>query len=200
MTDLARSPLAPMRFEPPRLNSAGTGRISRGTLGVGALTEAREEGRQQALAEMENLVENHRRARLDAEHAARTLVSAAQQLRTFDQELLEDVEQQVLALAVELAESIIGAELRAFDDISIASARKALSLSPDRGEAQLRVNPADRTSVAEALEGSDRPGGISVVGDGSVERGSCVAMVGPLLVDAQIRTAVARIRDTLGVL
>jgi flagellar assembly protein FliH len=200
MTDLARTPLAPMRFEPPRLNSAGTGRISRGTLGVGALNEAREEGRQQALAEMENLVEHHRRARLDAEHAARTLVSAAQQLRTFDQELLEDVEQQVVALAVELAESIIGCELRAFDDLSIASARKALSLSPDRGEAQLRVNPADRTLVAEALEGSDRPGGISVVGDGSVERGSCVAMVGPLLVDAQIRTAVARIRDTLGVL
>ena len=106
----------------------------------------------------------------------------------------------MVALAVELAESIIGCELRAFDDLSIASARKALSLSPDRGEAQLRVNPADRTLVAEALEDSDRPGGITVVGDGSVERGSCVAMVGPLLVDAQIRTAVARIRDTLGVL
>jgi hypothetical protein len=41
-----------MRFEPPRLSSSGTGRTSRASVGVGALNEAREEGRQQALAEM----------------------------------------------------------------------------------------------------------------------------------------------------
>jgi hypothetical protein len=70
-----------MRFEPPRLSSSGTGRTSRASVGVGALNEAREEGRQQALAEMELLVEQHRRSKLDAEQAGRALNAAAMQLR-----------------------------------------------------------------------------------------------------------------------
>ena len=51
-----RVAVQPMRFEPPRLSSSGTGRTSRASVGVGALNAAREEGRQQALAEMEVLV------------------------------------------------------------------------------------------------------------------------------------------------
>jgi len=190
--------LEPVRFEPPRLSSSGTGRISRATVGVGALNEAREEGRQQALSEMEHLVEHHRRARLDAEHAARVLSTAAMQFRTFDQELLEDLQEQVIALAMQLAETIIECEVRAFDDIAVAAAQRALSLVPDRGDVVLRVNPADRDAVARSLDGADQPHDLQIMADHGIDRGGCVAQIGPILVDAQISAAIARIREALG--
>lgn len=197
MSATPTTPLQPMRFEPPRLSSAGAGRISRASVGIGALNEAREEGRQQALAEVEQLVEHHRRSRLDAEHAGRSLNAAAMQLRLMDQETLADLQSQVVALAVALAEEIIGREVRTFDDVVLTAAERAMSLVPDRGAVLLRVNPADRGAVQEFVMSADQRQDIEVLGDPSIERGGCVAEVGPLLVDAQIRSAIARINAAL---
>jgi flagellar assembly protein FliH len=187
-----------MRFEPPRLSSAGTSRVSRASVGIGALNEAREEGRQQALAEMEHLVEQHRRARLDAEQAGRALNAAAMQLRLMDQETLADLEQQVVALALALAQEILGREVRAFDDVAIGSAMKAMSLTPDRGPCMLRVHPQDRAAVVSYVSAADQRQDVEVVADPGVERGGCLAVAGPLLVDAQITSAIARIAEALG--
>jgi flagellar assembly protein FliH len=192
-----RIAVQPMRFEPPRLSSSGTGRISRASVGVGALNEAREEGRQQALAEMEHLVEQHRRAKLDAEQAGRALNAAAMQLRLFDQETLGELEQQVVALALAVAREILGREARTFDDVVLGSVMKAMSLTPDRGAVVLQVNPADRASVLEYLASADHRQEVDVVSDHGVERGGCIAANGPLLVDAQIRSAVERIAAAL---
>ena len=188
----------PMRFDPPRLSSAGTGRVGRASVGIGALNEAREEGRQQALAEMEHLVEQHRRARLDAEQAGRSLNAAALQLRLMDQETLADLEQQVVALALALAQEILGREVRAFDDVAISSAMKAMSLTPDRGPCVLRVHPHDRAAVVGYVSAADQRQDVEVVADPGVERGGCLAVAGPLLVDAQITSAIARIAEALG--
>jgi flagellar assembly protein FliH len=186
-----------MRFEPPRLSSSGTGRISRASVGIGALNEAREEGRQQAFAEMEHVVEQHRRSKLDAEQAGRALNAAALQLRLFDQEALEDLQQHVVALALAVAREILGREARTFDDVVLGSVMKAMSLTPDRGAVVLHVNPADRGSVTEYLESADHRQDIDVVADHGVERGGCIAANGPLLVDAQIGAAIERIAEAL---
>lgn len=187
-----------MRFEPPRLSSAGTSRVSRASVGIGALNEAREEGRQQALAEMEQLVEQHRRARLDAEQAGRSLNTAAMQLRLMDQETLSDLEQQVVALALALAQEILGREARAFDDVAVGAAVKAMSLTPDRGPCVLRVHPSDRAAVTSYISAADQRQEVEVVADPGVERGGCIAVAGPLLVDAQITSAISRIAEALG--
>lgn len=192
-----RVAVQPMRFEPPRLSSSGTGRISRASVGIGALNEAREEGRQQAFAEMEHVVEQHRRSKLDAEQAGRALNAAALQLRLFDQEALEDLQQHVVALALAVAREILGREARTFDDVVLGSVMKAMSLTPDRGAVVLHVNPADRGSVTEYLESADHRQDIDVVADHGVERGGCIAANGPLLVDAQIGAAIERIAEAL---
>lgn len=185
----------PVPFEPPRLAvSTGAGRIGRATVGIGALNEAREAGRQEALAEVEQLIELHRRGRLDAEQAGRSLQQAAQQLRLQDAETLVDLQQQVIALAVALAESIIGREAETFDDVALEAVQRAMSLAPDRGAMVLRVNPADRNTVAELAQAMQRPDEVTVVADAGVGRGGCVAQVGGLLVDATVEAAIGRIR------
>lgn len=190
----------PVRFEPPKLAvSTGIGRIGRATVGIGALNEAREAGRQEALAEVEQLIEQHRRGRLDAEHAGRSMHLAAQQLRALDAETLADVQHQVIALAVALAETIIGREVRAFDDVANEAAERALALVPDRGPVVLRVNPADRASIAEHVQAVQRPDEVTVVADPSIGRGGCTAQVGALLVDATVEAAIERLRGSFGI-
>lgn len=189
-----------VRFEPPKLAvSTGMGRIGHATVGVGALNEAREAGRQEALAEVEQLIEQHRRGRLDAEQAGRAMRAAADQLRMLDVETLADVQHQVIALAVALAETIIGREVRAFDDVAVESAERALALVPDRGPMVLRVNPADRATVAAHVQTVERPDEVSIIADPSIGRGGCTAQVGALLVDATIESAIERLRASFGI-
>lgn len=189
-----------VRFEPPKLAvSTGMGRIGHATVGVGALNEAREAGRQEALAEVEQLIEQHRRGRLDAEQAGRAMRAAADQLRMLDVETLADVQHQVIALAVALAETIIGREVRAFDDVAVESAERALALVPDRGPMVLRVNPADRATVAAHVHTVERPDEVSIIADPSIGRGGCTAQVGALLVDATIESVIERLRASFGI-
>jgi flagellar assembly protein FliH len=185
-----------MRFEPPRLAvTTGVGRIGKATVGTGALNEARAAGREEAFAEVEQLIEQHRRGRLEAEQASRVFNQAVQQLRGHDVETLEEVKRQVIALAVALAESIIGREAESFDGVVLEAVQRAISLAPDRGVLVLRVNPQDRDTVAELAQTVQRPDEVTVLADPTVGRGGCVAQIGGLLVDASVEAAIARIRS-----
>lgn len=174
---------------------------------MGALAEAREQGRSEALAEMAAAIEQHRRATEDMEAAARALTASLDQVGRDDLDRISEVERHVLSLAVELAQAIIGREVALDDGLVVTAAERALELVPDRGPVVLRVHPADVAAVRDALSG-DRagaavPGGhltsaVQVVGDASIARAGAVAEVGPLRVDAQIGAALARIRDAFG--
>lgn len=191
-----------LSFEPPKLASIGGGRISRSATEVGALGEARAQGRAEAMAELDSVIEGHRRATTDAAAASQSLAGALDQLHRTDLTRVHDVEQQVLRLALALAEEIVGREIRTDDGLVVAAATRALSLAPDRGPVLLRVNPADVAAVRAALdlETAETPAGhlsstVQVMADPSIERAGAVAEVGPLRIDAQISSAIARIRE-----
>ncbi len=97
------------RFEPPRLTSTNTGRITRNLADSQALAEARETGRLEAEAALASTVDAHRRATEQMQLAASALADALDQIEHVDLGILHDFQQQVLALAVSLAEEIVGA-------------------------------------------------------------------------------------------
>lgn len=192
--------MKPMRFEPPKLATTGIGRISRVSAEVSALAEAREQGRRDAVAAMEAelsaAVNQHRVAQERMERAAQVLASAIDQIEHIDLGTLHDFEQQVLALAVAIAEEIVGHEVRTGHEVAIASAARSLALTPDRGDVVLRVHPGDLGAVLEAIgDMGHRAGDIEIVADGGVSPGGCIAVAGPLRVDAQLDGVFERIRD-----
>jgi flagellar assembly protein FliH len=171
---------------------------------VGALAEAREQGRADALAEMSAAIEQHRRATDDLDAATRALTASLDQIGRTDLDRIHEVERHVLGLAVELAQAIIGREIELDDALVIPAVERALDLVPDRGAVVLRVNPADVATVRDAIDGNvdgaHALGGhlaspVQVVADPAVARAGAVAEVGPLRVDAQVGAALARIRD-----
>ena len=194
------SPTAPVlqatRFEPPRLANTNTGRISQNLTDTKALAEAHENGRREAEAGLAAVVAAHHRAAEHQQFAASSLANALDQIEHVDLGTLHDFQQQVLALAVALAEEIVGRELRVFDDVVVANVERALSMVPDRGDAVLRVHPTDLAAVLEsAALMAHRAGDVQIVSDAAVQRGGCIASCGALQVDAQLPGVFARLRD-----
>jgi flagellar assembly protein FliH len=188
--------LRPVRFSPPKLNVLDEQLAARNAPDPSALAAAREEGRREAEAVLAAQVAAHRQATEHMQRATSVFANALDQIEHIDLGTLHDFQQQVVSLAVQLAEEIVGRELRACDDLVLAAVERSLSLVPDRGDVVLRVHPDDLAVVLDATGSMGHRGGdVQIVPDAAVSRGGCAATCGALQVDAQLPAAFARLRD-----
>ncbi len=153
------------------------------------LAQAAHDGEAEAL--------EHRRAAARLGQAADALQRAAADLAGRDAVALTAIEADVLNLALGLAEAIVGHELRAIDAPVLEALGRAVRLRPDRGDSIVRVHPDDLAVATAAVttEPTGWPGDVQVVGDRAVEPGGCIVDVGECRIDAQIGTAIERLRS-----
>ena len=188
--------LRPVRFSPPKLSVLDEQLAARNAPDPAAMDAAREEGRRAAEAVLASQVAAHRQATDAMQRATSVFANALDQIEHVDLGTLHDFQQQVLSLALHLAEEIVGRELRACDDVVLAAVERSLSLVPDRGDVVLRVNPDDLAVVLESTSSmGHRAGDVQIVADAAVGRGGCVASCGALQVDAQLPAVFERLRD-----
>lgn len=188
--------LRPVRFSPPKLSVLDEQLAARNAPDPAAIDAAREEGRRAAEAVLASQVAAHRQATDAMQRATSVFANALDQIEHVDLGTLHDFQQQVLSLALHLAEEIVGRELRACDDVVLAAVERSLSLVPDRGDVVLRVNPDDLAIVLESTGSmGHRAGDVQIVADAAVGRGGCVASCGALQVDAQLPAVFERLRD-----
>lgn len=148
------------------------------------------------------------RARHDAEHAGRVsalearhaaevaavrVAGAALVERTVP--VLADSEQALFSCALELAEALLGHELRDGE----TSARAALARAQGTGEVDIpvaiRMNPADLAVLGH--DSGMLPETLTLVGDPALNRGDAVAEYQHGFIDARLGTAVDRVRAVL---
>lgn len=155
---------------------------------------------ERVLADARKSVASHDAAAASLDAAVVSLSAAAADLHRRDELALSDIEGESIALAVGLATAIIGRELAACDQPVLDALRRAVALVPDRGTPIVRVHPDDEQVVRHAIDHD--PGrwaaDLGVVPDASIERGGCIVDVGSCRVDAQISTALERLRAVLG--
>lgn len=201
MTDRTRRLLKPTRFDPPTLTPIGTVRDiadQHADQLAAAMAVAREEGLRAARAEVQAAIAAQQAASRGLEAAAAALRRAVDELERRDGDTIEGVQEQAVMFAVSLAEELIGRELRSCDDLVVAAVERAMTLTPDRGEVTLRLNTADLTTVQHFTDALPSVSGrVVLVPDVAVERGGCVAVVGPLRIDAQLTPALERVRAQL---
>lgn len=215
--------LSASRFEPPPLESpltdlarARVARDARSELEL-VLAEAAEEGRAAGFeagfasgeTQLAAVVAEHERAVAALRGAIATLASASADLAARDAATLADLETVALEMAVGIAEALVGRELDAVDEPLLEACRRSARFVPTRGDVVVRVDPA----TAARLTGPDAEPGlvaeitqtlgahhrISFVADPTVELTGCVVHVGALRIDAQIGSALARVRSELAV-
>ncbi len=132
------------------------------------------------------------------ESSNHALETAAAGLAARQAGVVADVEQHVVRMAVEIAEAILGRELKTFDAPARDALARALKLAPAQADVVARVHPGDAAALNDVSEFSiDRT--VTVVADDTVEPGGCVVDAGPCRIDAQVAPALARVREVLGV-
>ncbi|MGY1715956.1 FliH/SctL family protein [Geodermatophilus sp. SYSU D01106] len=108
----------------------------------------------------------------------------------------DDVRDTVVDGVLTLVEELLGRELSATTTAGVDALRRALTLVPADAPAVVRLHPDDLADVPpHAL--ATLPPSVTVLGDDAVERAGAVAECGPRRVDAQLSTALARVRAVL---
>jgi flagellar assembly protein FliH len=160
--------------------------------------EARRDGLESARAEVAATVAEYEARCLRLDAILSSLDAARTDLAARDAVTLRDVEAQARTLAVGLAEAIVGHEVAVAADPVGDSVRRSAALLPDRGPVLVRVHPLDLETARTAAP--DWFGGVrsvEVVADAAIDRGACALAVGPLRIDAQISSALERMRALL---
>jgi flagellar assembly protein FliH len=130
----------------------------------------------------------------------RALAQAAQSLERRAVTPAGELRDAVLTAAVELTETLLGRELAVATEPGMDALRRALDLLPNGRPVTVRLHPTDASVVRDAL--AAMPAGelgrdVLVVADPAIEPGGCVADCDATRVDAQLSTALARVREVL---
>ena len=106
------------------------------------------------------------------------------------------IEDDVVAVAMQIAEVLVGHELAQPDDRGRDAIARALSLAPTQGDITARLNPADIAVLGDPATLS--PGRVlTIVPDPALTPGDCIVDVGACRVDARVSAAVQRAREVL---
>jgi flagellar assembly protein FliH len=142
-------------------------------------------------------------ARARTEDLAERLVGLLPQLAAASNALYEreatarnDIEDQVVGVAFEIAQVLVGHELAHSEHAGRDALARALAFAPDQGHVVARLHPDDLAALGDpdnlALGRS-----LAVVPDASLRPGDCVVDVNGCHIDARIESALERIRSVL---
>jgi flagellar assembly protein FliH len=127
------------------------------------------------------------------------LKEACSQLAVLRQTIIRSAEEELLDLAVAIAERVVRTELAARREAVLPIVRTALEVARGRKVLAVRVNPKDYEVLAEhkgevlaSLEGA------RVVPDAEIAAGGCIVEVDSGLVDARIESQLSEAARLLG--
>ncbi len=158
-----------------------------------ARREGFDEGKAAGRAEAVSSVEAARQRRI--EKLASSIAEAAQKAASMREEVVHEVSRDVAALVVDLTEVLVGRAMEGRQALSDTIVR-ALALAPEGPDLVIRVSTHAGLSDDEirAVAGA---GNVEVVRDPSVDADGCVVTVGGCRIDAQVSSALERVRRHL---
>ena len=164
------------------------------------LEEGRERARRELEAELAAVADREEQERqVRAARLAATLATLAQAATAYTERelpVVEELHRTGAAMAVEIAEVLVGHHLEVAGCPARDAVERALAHTPSGAAAVVRLHPEDADALAEAGPvGAGRA--VTLVADPSVERGGCVVESGERYIDTQIGPALRRVRAVL---
>ena len=107
-----------------------------------------------------------------------------------------DIEDQVISVAFEIAQVLLGHELTHTEQRGRDALARALAFAPEQGHVLARLHPDDLAAIGDAAELA--PGrSLALVPDAGLRPGDCVIDVAGCRIDARLDSTIERIRAVL---
>jgi flagellar assembly protein FliH len=107
-----------------------------------------------------------------------------------------DIEDQVVAVAFEIAQALVGHELAHAEHPGRDALARALDFAPEVGHVVARLHPDDLGALGDPADLA--PGrSLALVPDPALRPGDCVVDVNGCRIDARLDTAIERVREVL---
>ncbi|PKO58654.1 MAG: flagellar assembly protein FliH [Betaproteobacteria bacterium HGW-Betaproteobacteria-19] len=158
-------------------------------------TEGFAEGR--AAGQKDGYDAGYAEGKAQAEAEAERLAALAGELDTAMAKIDEEVADELLALAIEIARQVLQHTLATQPESVIETIRAALQQLP-QSHAQIRLNPEDLALAREHLGEQLSHGGHRLVEDDSIARGGCRVEASGAQIDATMDTRWRRVLESLG--
>jgi flagellar assembly protein FliH len=194
-------PVRPVTLDPPVSSPAmdaehDAGYVSGWAEGLAAgAEEGRRAGYEDGLAIAERQVVDRVAHALDALEAAR------RDLEARDAVTIDELAAGIGPTVVAIVEAVLQHEVGDGAEAVVQAIHRGLALAPDRGDAVVRLHPDD----AEALRDSSTslvdlaPGRtLELAPDPAISAGGVVLVIGACTIDAQLASAITRVREVLG--
>ncbi len=166
--------------------------------------EAAESGAAQLAAAQADRQSSLTAHRQQVDSAVQALHGAAAELRQATVSITDQISDQILAAAVELAEALLGRELRDPEVAAPAALARILRLAPAGEPVTVWLSPADydtlTSSTGTALIGSVQGAtgrAITFETDPGLQPGDALARCASTTIDARLAEGVARLREYL---
>jgi flagellar biosynthesis/type III secretory pathway protein FliH len=131
-------------------------------------------------------------ARLEISEATEVIKNVANSILGSRQKLVNDIEDNIVSLAVEIAEKVIAEQIKVDPEVVLSVTRKALMVATDRENLVLRINPDDldvvKNSKEEITSLMDGIRKIEIIPDRRIGRGGVVLETRVGNVDARIQS------------
>lgn len=150
--------------------------------------EARQEGRKAGYAD------GQAAAQAEASRLANAATSLEQALAEFDQQVADEL----LALATEIARQVVREEITGRPDIIVKVVHEALAQLPHQ-HATIFLHPDDASLVRSYAGGALTHAGHRILEDSRLNPGDCILESGNSQTDATLATRWRRVVETLGI-
>ena len=158
-----------------------------------ALQQGYNDGLAQARAEVEAAMND---ANIRVHRALAALCEAVDSFDRRQTIALVDVEDAIAASAIAIASAVLQREITVAANPGAEAIARALKLVPSGGEIVARLNPDDATTLStDTVSTSTHT--VRVIADPSIEVGGCIIDAGTTSVDAQISSALDKVRTAL---
>lgn len=161
--------------------------------------QAREEGYQAghhsgfAIGKRNGYAEGQAEAKAEARRIAQAADNLDQALKEFDQQVADEL----LALAVEIARQVVRKEIATQPDMILAVVNEALSYLPHQ-HAAIHLNPGDATLIRSYLGDVLTHSGHRILEEPGMKPGDCLLEAGGSQIDATTATRWRRVIENLG--